>query len=76
MVEIFKTNINTAAQAHSVEAALKNFFPDYRINVDLQDCDRVLRIEHSTVELKKIIQIVKGLHFEIEVLTDTPFSST
>ncbi|HEU4471799.1 MAG TPA: hypothetical protein VFR58_11980 [Flavisolibacter sp.] len=45
MVEVFKTNVSSQGDAHLVVAWLKEHFPDTRINFDLQDCDRILRVE-------------------------------
>ena len=45
MIEIFKTNIREAAQADNIIALLLQHFPGSRINIDLYDCDKVLRVE-------------------------------
>ncbi len=43
-VEIFKTNVQDEAQAEHVIALLRSAFPQYKLNFDLHDCDRVLRV--------------------------------
>jgi hypothetical protein len=44
-VEIFKTNICNVNQASRVIQLLSDQFPEYKVNFDLDDCDRILRIE-------------------------------
>jgi len=45
MVEVFKTDIRKKHIACTLVKSLSNQFPDYRINIDLADCDKVLRVE-------------------------------
>ncbi|MGM8362258.1 hypothetical protein ACSV4D_10120 [Flavobacterium sp. ARAG 55.4] len=47
-VEIFKTNVTHNQLANKIVADLKHLYPEYRINFDLEDCDKVLRIESYT----------------------------
>lgn len=49
-VEVFKTNIQRKRTAAKVKMELLILFPDCKINFDLDDCDRILRIE-SAVEV-------------------------
>jgi len=64
MVEIFKTNIERKQTAIKIKLELLALFPDCKINFDLDDCDRILRIE-STVEIGKEIEnaiITRGFY--------------
>ncbi|MCW3465223.1 hypothetical protein [Chitinophaga nivalis] len=45
MVEVFKTNVGEVARAKELVILLQQHFPDSRINFDLEDRDRILRIE-------------------------------
>lgn len=45
MIEVFKTNVQKAAQSRLMIKLLKVHFPASQINFDLDDCDKVLRIE-------------------------------
>ncbi len=47
-VEIFKTNVTHNQLANKIVADFKQLYPEYRINFDLEDCDKVLRIESYT----------------------------
>jgi len=59
MVEVFKTNVQEQCQADELVSVLLRHFPDCRINFDLEDCDKVLRVEGKgliTVKLMTLIQ--------------------
>ena len=45
MVEVFKTDVQEVEEASQLVALLQEHFPDSRINFDLHDCDKILRIE-------------------------------
>lgn len=47
MIKVFKTNIDSLIQADLVKNSLLMKFPDFTIHFDLEDCDRILRIEGS-----------------------------
>ena len=63
MVEIFKTNVRKKADAIYIINFLKNLFPDYKINFDLEDCDKILRVEALELNPKNIIQYVNNLGY-------------
>lgn len=48
IVKIFKTNVSKEYLANRIIADLNQLYPNYRINFDLEDCDKVLRIESYT----------------------------
>lgn len=47
MVEVFKTNVTDQKQAAMLLEILNLYFPDHKVNFDLDDCDKVLRVEGS-----------------------------
>lgn len=47
MIEVFKTNINCPDKAKQLVEAIHGTFKNYRVNFDLEDCDRILRVECS-----------------------------
>jgi hypothetical protein len=59
-VEIFKTNVGDFKGAAAIIAYLSKHFPHYQANFDLEDCDRILRIEylHGDISKKEIEQVV------------------
>ncbi len=68
MVEVFKTNVEEPVQAEKLVALLLTHFPDGRINFDLQDCDRILRVEKPHILPERIIELVNGEGFVCGVL--------
>jgi hypothetical protein len=68
MVEVFKTNIRKIRQAEKIIEKLKFIFPDYKINFDLEDCDKILRIESEIIDSPKVIQLLNDSNFQCEIL--------
>lgn len=68
MVEIFKTNITDGLQAGFILQLLKEQWPQYKANFDLEDCDRILRIESDSVENEKILSLMNLQGYLCEVL--------
>lgn len=68
MVEVFKTDVKRRSQARSLLALLNKQFPESRINFDLEDCDKILRIQGNNFCPHKIIQIVTEKGFMIKLL--------
>ena len=44
MVEVFKTNVRSIRKAKLIIQKLAEEFPAHKINFDLSDCDRILRV--------------------------------
>jgi hypothetical protein len=67
MVEIFKTNVTNKKLANGVLKTLHTCLPAYHFNFDLDDCDRILRVQSTgiPIEIMKIIQIVKDHSIEV-----------
>ena len=68
MVESFKTNVQKKAQSKMLLCILSETFPSFKINFDLSDCDRVLRVEGDNMEPLRIMILVKEYGFECEIL--------
>ena len=68
MVEVFKTNVQKAAQAKRIVAALLQCFPGCLVNFDLDDCDKILRVEAPEVIACNITAMVNHYGFTCEVL--------
>lgn len=67
-VEVFKTNVSEAPAAEQLIALLLSHFPDSRINFDLDDCDKVLRIEGKGLDAGTVMSVVSGKGFECSFL--------
>ena len=46
MVEVYKTNVKKQKQANLVLKKLRQEFPCFIFDFDLEDCDNILRIEN------------------------------
>lgn len=68
MVEVFKTNIREVNEAANMLQMLLGYFPGYLINFDLEDCDRILRIEYDHVVSGEIIHLLNSHGYQCEVL--------
>ena len=68
MVEVFKTNVLNYALAAPLASALNDRFPLFKINFDLEDCDKILRVEGNEVCTTSIIELMRTKGFECELL--------
>ena len=68
MIEVFKTNVEHKATADQIQSALQIQFPSSRINFDLEDCDRILRVEDHEICIDTIIEWMNTSGYECEVL--------
>lgn len=66
-VEVFKTSVTKPMQAEVILATLINSFPNIKPNFDLDDCDRVLRVEGEFVSTE-IISFLKAKGYSCELL--------
>jgi hypothetical protein len=68
MVEVFKTNVQKKTQSKMLLCSLSETFPSLKINFDLSDCDKVLRVEGDNMEALRIMILVKEYGFTCEIL--------
>lgn len=68
MVEVFKTNVQEHAEAQKLVAVLRRHFPGNKINIDLDDCDKVLRVEGNNLPIEKLMTLVTQKGFVCTVL--------
>lgn len=61
MVEVFKTDVQHEYQAARILDVLSGHYPMYRINFDLEDCDKILRVEGANPAPAKIASVL-GAH--------------
>jgi len=55
MVKVYTTNVHSVNSADVILVELKRLHPVHRITIDLEDIDRVLRIEGPEIESELII---------------------
>ena len=70
LVEIFKTNIQKKEEAVLILEKLNRCFPGCVINFDLEDCDKVLRIEGHQFSPGEIIEILSENNYQCEILKE------
>ena len=68
MVEVFKTNIRDYYQSQLLIKKLRKRFPGSNINFDLDDCDKVLRVEGNSICPVKIVDLLIANGYECVAL--------
>ncbi len=68
MVEVFKTNVQERKQAALLFEVLVKQFPFFKINFDLEDCDKILRVEGDSISYERIITIIRTNGYQCQVL--------
>lgn len=69
IVEVFKTNVEEVELSELLIQQLEDQFPDSLINFDMDDCDKILRVEAAAIVPEKIIEILNSNGYSCEVLT-------
>jgi hypothetical protein len=69
MVEVFKTNVEHRELAEQLASILRGRFAFSKINFDLEDCDKILRVEGNHICVETIIEILSTYGLKCEVLT-------
>jgi hypothetical protein len=72
MVEVFKTDVGHPEAAALLVQQIQQVAPSYKVNFDLTDCDRILRVQSFSqpVNAHMIIELLKDYGFHAEVLPD------
>lgn len=68
IIEVFKTNVETSNDANNIVELLLQHFPGSKINFDLQDCDKILRVEGKDFSSVKIMVLLKENGFHCAIL--------
>ncbi|MDB5272870.1 MAG: hypothetical protein JWO58_1237 [Chitinophagaceae bacterium] len=67
-VEVFKTNVQKEEEADRLSLAICNHFPALAIHFDLEDCDRILRIEGVLIYHEQVTDLLSELGYTCDVL--------
>ncbi len=73
MIEVFVTNVAKKENSVFLKYELLKIFPYSEINFDLEDCDRILRIEslnNIQVAPEDVISCLGSNGFECKILMD------
>lgn len=67
-VQIFRTNVSQDRDAAQLTTSLLTAYPTYRVNFDLDDEEKILRVEanHSAIQSNDIVQYMIGLGYSCE----------
>jgi hypothetical protein len=68
MVEIFKTNVQLSAEAEQLVSHLSGLMPGCLINLDLHDCDKVLRVQGEQVIPEQVVSITRAMGYDCMIL--------
>jgi hypothetical protein len=68
MIEVFTTNVKEQCEADKLLVLLQQHFSTSKINFDLHDCDKILRVEGNIVEVEKVRMLVEENGFVCKVL--------
>lgn len=68
MIEVFKTDVEEMAQAKRIIDLLLEHFPGNKINFDLHDCDKILRVEGKSFCPETIMSLVIQNGFRCNIL--------
>ncbi|MFA6403269.1 MAG: hypothetical protein WCX31_16845 [Salinivirgaceae bacterium] len=68
MIEVFKTNVEQPEQSEFLINQIRCHVPGGKINFDLEDCDKILRIEAERISNETIIGLLNQNGFLAEVL--------
>ena len=68
VIEVFKTNVHQVEEAKMLVKTLVEHFPKYKINFDLSDCDRILRVEGENISPQKIIELLHAGNYQCMIL--------
>lgn len=69
-IEVFKTNIHSTDQVRLLEDAIHHQLPESKINFDLDDCDRILRVVAPEIDPNQIIELAEEIGLEVETLPE------
>lgn len=68
-IEVFRTSVGSAAEAQRVADLLLARFPGSKVNFDLNDCDKVLRVESGNcLPTEEILETVTQAGYFIQIL--------
>lgn len=70
MVNVYKTNVRNHKQATFVVQVLNERLPGRVINFDLEDCDKILRVEGRENDSPSVIALVNQIGFHCDELPD------
>lgn len=68
MIYVFKTSVKTRRQARRLKPHLDKLLPEAKWNFDLEDCDKILRIDSEANISLPITNLLMAHQFNCEEL--------
>jgi hypothetical protein len=68
MIFVFKTSVKTKMQAKKLKPHINKILPNAKWNFDLEDCDKILRIDCQENIVLKIIDLLHSHNYSCEEL--------
>ncbi len=68
MILVFKTSITTKKEARKLKPHLDKMLPNGQWNLDLEDCDKILRIDTEEYVAAKVVELLNTYVFYCEEL--------
>jgi hypothetical protein len=71
-VEIFKTDVHNEEEASLVIILLDEYYPDFKVNFDMDDDDKILRVESTEKQISgsEIESLLEGIGVCCKILSD------
>lgn len=70
MIFIFRTNVPDQSAIENLQPSLDELLPSSNWNFDLEDCDKILRIDSQIEIAKTTIDLLKNKGYNCEELPD------
>lgn len=71
-VEVYKTNVSDPERAKWLVDQIERNFTNCKVNFDLDDCDRILRVVfEGKIQSDLLIDLLQNVGCKAEVLPDT-----
>jgi hypothetical protein len=68
MIHVFKTSVETYTDIIKLRPRFEELGGHLKWNFDLEDCDKILRVDSSEVSPRSIIEILENSNFECKEL--------
>ena len=70
IVYVFKTNVKNKYQIKKLKPIFNSCFPHVQWNFDIEDCDKIFRVESQVDIVSDISKIFKSKGYDCEELAD------
>jgi len=70
MIYVFKTSVKLKKEVRELKPYLNKLLQQAKWNFDLEDCDKILRIDSETEIVEAVINLLQGKSFDCEELSD------